>query len=36
VLRSMSPNVITVYDFVFGARFCVEKISQQKHPAEDH
>ena len=30
VLRSMRPNVITVYDFVFGVRFCVEKICQQK------
>jgi hypothetical protein len=30
VLRSMSPNVITVYDFVFGALFCAEKIYQQK------
>ena len=26
----MSPNVITVYDFVFGAQFCTEKICQQK------
>ena len=26
----MRPNVITVYDFVFGAQFCIEKICQQK------
>ena len=26
----MRPNVITVYDFVFGAVFCAEKICQQK------